>query len=202
VKKIVLLLVTVLSICSLFAGIGFDVSYYIPADPNTGVMWNFDYVREIDERVELNFSASYYWRDTPYNKRAETMPGYSSGSNASSSDFVTTGYMPFLLGIRAKIANINNIVPFAGGGVGWGFAWDSVQSVNEEANGTHFFGGLAWQLNAGASYALGSRSDLYAKFFYNGSNWKSGTENSGDSLHWNELNMSGFGMGLGIRLNY
>jgi len=164
-------------------------------------MWNLDFIKVVDERVDLNFSTSLFLRDSAYGDRHGSNSGYGSDHPTVASDVVSTGYMPFMLGFRANITEINDIKPFAGGSIGWGFSWDSVQSTRSSSS-THFFQGLAWQLNAGAAYTIGSSSDLYAKLFYNGSKWSSNKKEGNAGFYWNELNMSGIGMGLGIRLKY
>jgi len=200
-KKIAILLAIVTCACFLYAGIGFDVSYYIPSDPNSGVMWNLDFIKVVDEKVDLNFSTSLFLRDSSYGNRTSSGSGHSSGNSAIASEVVSTGYMPFMIGFRAKIADYNGIIPFAGGGIGWGFSWDSVDTISSGSD-TRFFSGLAWQLNAGATYPFGSSSELYGKVFWNGSDWTGSKDKDASVFTWHTLDMSGLGIGLGIRLKY
>jgi len=208
-KKIVFLLAIVMCACFLHAGFGFSVGYYGPVDPDGGVIWGLETVRVIDERVDLVFSADFFTRS--FNKGMKYTIKEHDGTThpATARSYVTTTYIPTLVHAKIKIVDIDlgSVVlqPFAGGGLGWGMAWESVKSLENNIypyDDWSYYNGFAWQLNAGVQLPLGTNSNLYSKVFYNGSKFTKDIDVTQEGVSWSELNMSGVGISLGIRLQY
>jgi len=207
-KKIALLLAIVMCVCFLHAGFGFSVGYYFPQDPKSGFIWSLESVRVIDERVDLVFSGDLFTRDYQSGKVIANTPVPGTVDHFTLNSNVSTTYMPFMVGAKIKLVDLDlgnmMLQPFAGGNIGWGMAWESVKFIdanNSRYDDSSFFNGFVAQINVGASLPLGTNSNLYTKLFYNFSDFtKDSDEDNG--IVFDELNMSGIGISLGIRMQY
>jgi hypothetical protein len=166
---------------SLYANMAFDIGLHIPSTKyaDTGVKWIFENFKVIDERVFLELPrADLYTKDMDENK-------------------VT--FIPTFFGVRVDIPANGAITPFAGGAIGWGFAFRTRYSddVNYNKDKTFSYGGFVYELNAGAKYPLGSFSELYGKGYY-----MLATLKDGGGKNARILDMSGPGISIGMKFIY
>jgi hypothetical protein len=202
-KKIIIFVAFIAFISSVLnASLAFDIGFYTPSNSKTSVIWGLETFRVIDERVFLNFMGSFFYKE--YHEYRVIAPGdpLIQSLEINKTDYrFSTYYIPLMAGVKIHVAEFEDLRPFVGGGLGYGIAWQKVFRDLEETTGqkysdTRFYGGFTWQLNLGAAYRLGSASEVYAKFFYNGADYKRNTGRH----EWDRLDMSGIGASLGLRM--
>jgi len=207
-KKIVILLCLVWSVFTLFAadsGLGLDFGYYIPSGPKSGVIWGAEIYKAIDERVDLVIVSGNLFLKSETDKKKSFNSTLGGGTTVEATSDVTTGFIPLFFGARVKFLDVNDLTVFGGATIGYGFAWETIKAAKTTAlpdgyDDTLGYNGFTWQLNTGASYNLGSNSDIYAKIYYNHANYSREKDISEGKITSKELNLSGVGINIGLRL--
>jgi opacity protein-like surface antigen len=213
-KKYSILISLLLGAIMLNAGVGFDIGGYKPADSKLGTIWGVDLLKNIDERVDLNLSVNYFRKNYEGGTR-EYLKTPTSGSLILKDSDITTSYLPLMAGFRVAVGE-HEFQPFVGGGLGFGLAWESVYN-RVPASGTEgtesyeppftvdetkFYSGFTWQINTGVRYEIASSSQVYAKLFYNRAVMTRDRKSTDEGLLIKELNLSGVGLSIGIRVSY
>jgi hypothetical protein len=199
-KKITILLSLLIATVILSAGVGFDIGLYVPADSKLGTIWGLDFLKNIDERVDLNLSMNYFRKNFDGNREYLESSGSSSALILKDSD-ITTSYLPLMAGFRVAVGE-HEFQPFVGGSLGLGLAWESVYNREHAVDETKFYSGFTWQINTGVRYEIASSSQVYAKLFYNRAVMTRDRKPTDEGLLIKELNLSGIGLSLGIRVSY
>jgi hypothetical protein len=197
------------------AGVGFDIGGYVPVDSKFGTIWGVDLLKNIDERVDINFSANYFRKNFDGNRDYLKNEGSGSATHFLKDSDITTSYFPMMVGFRVAVGE-HEFQPFVGAGIGWGLAWESVYkrvpaegTLGEDGykppftvDETKFYNGFTWQLNSGVGYKIASNSQVYGKLFYNRAVMTRDRKATAEGLQIKELNLSGIGLSLGIRVSY
>ena len=202
-KNLTILATLVFAICMLNASLAFDIGFYAPKDSKVNILWGLENFWEIDERVTIGVTTNYFYRS--YRRGSyEAKPGTQYTPPVKTTDAkITTGFIPIYAGFKVHIPIENiPIIPFVGADFGWGLTWKKwdaiIEGTDRREDGTDFYNGFTWRINTGVSYPLGTMSELYAKVFWNDASF----EQNNDALQWQEFDMSGLSMSIGIRFKY
>lgn len=186
----------------------FRFGFYGPSDSNAGMMLGASRGTFVDERVEIFGSGDFFFRTYTQDKKINTTttPGGSEISTIKRSADISTYYLPLMGNIRVKFPYNKTFSPYVGGGIGWSMAWEDVfiaeDSLTSKIDDVNFFNGFAANLNSGVILPLGSKSDVYFEAFYNWSNCKRNQKETSAGIFWDELNMSGLGIRMGLAFKY
>ncbi len=211
-KKVITLLVIVL-----FSGIllassqqnQFRFGYYSPNDSKSGMIFGYSNGYQIDESVDIFFSGDLFYRNFVDDKTINintTVAGNPIVRVQRSSD-ISTYYIPLMANVRVKF-KYQGTKPYVGGGIGWAMAFEDIYIAKNDSTNTpliddvNYYNGFAGNVNAGWIFPLGSRSDFTIETFYNWSTCKRNKEVSGTGITWDELDMSGVGVRIGITVRY
>ncbi len=191
---------TLMIFCSVFAvsatsnTFSFKVGAYAPADLKTGIIWGADYGYSIDENVSLVLGADLYYKKIT--DREDLGNTEKVGVNLGTGRYLSEWkglHMPFMAKIIVEIPldDYSDFTPFATGGIGFGFTHISFTDIEEstgDANDESLtYGGFVWQLGAGVSYRVGSRSKLTGELIYNRAKFEKDEEDG----YYTTLNSSG-----------
>lgn len=89
----------------------------------------------------------------------------------------------------------------ASAGLGWEFVWNKENNYVDNIHKTRFFNGVGWQLSTGLGLAISSSGNAFIDLFYNDSRVKRNkVKNEVGLPTWEELNVSGFGIKVGVSL--
>ena len=200
-KKLLILAALMATVCLMNASLAFDVGFYAPKDSKVNILWGLENFYIVDEKVTLGFTANYFYREHRDKYLVEPAGEYSPAVWAANT-LLRTYFLPLYAGFKVHVPIEDvPVIPFAGADFGWGFAWKYHNAVLEngsEHKGTDFYHGFTWRINLGVSYPLGEKSELYVKSFYNDASF----EQSKGMKKWNEFDLSGISIGLGIRFKY
>lgn len=206
-KKMVFTLLSLLAYGIMMANSAVEVGFYNPKDSKTSFIFGYEKHADVDERVTILFSSNFFYRSFTEDRSIGIVgDGNSSTVTVKRSSELKTYYLPFLIGGRVSFPEITPN-PFIGGGVGWGIAWESVYIAKtgemlKSIDDVKFYNGFTWQINTGAQYPLGSKTDVYVKLFYNGSTLSRDRKKTDTGITWDEINMSGLGLSLGLKLKF
>ena len=201
-KKIVIVILIIFMGCLLNANFAFDIGYYCPQDADNGIIWGYDWFKVIDERVHFGVMGNIFYR----NYTATRTLTIDDDKIKANSDLISM-FLPLMLGVQINFMD-TDIRPFAGGGIGWSIGKDTIFNAKYDSQAlnihdTRFFSGFTWQINSGAKYSLGKNSELYGKVFYAFSPLKHSADKSNTSvMRYKNLDMSGVGISIGLRMIY
>ncbi|MBD3223149.1 MAG: outer membrane beta-barrel protein [Caldithrix sp.] len=174
-----------------------------PENAKTGFMGGVNFGRSVDENVGVSFAADVYRRsytDETVIYQAETSNGVVEEQFQTESEQSTT-MIPlfFQLHYQGPVSNIFNIR--VSGGLGYEFLWNSITNYNTGEDNTKFFHGFGWHVDLGAMYPLSRASDIFAEVTYHGGKPGKGEgKNEAGLPIRKEINMSGFGVRIGMRI--
>ena len=203
-KKLLIFAALITATCLLNGNVAFDVGFYAPKDSKVNVLWGLEFFNTIDERVSMGMTVNYFYRSFRKGSYSVEPPSNQYENGVVGTDAkVTTVFFPMYAGFKVHLPFESlPVVPFAGADFGWGFTWKSydayIEQDGRDRKGTDFYHGFTWRINAGATYPLGTMSDVYVKVFYNDASF----EQSESVRKWKEFDMSGMSVGLGIRFKY
>lgn len=188
----------------------FRIGFYNPQDSKAGLMLGGTTGIDVDERVEINFSGDFFIRNYTDDKDINvqnTVGGNEIVTVLRTAD-ISTYYIPIMGNVKIKIPYTENIVPYAGGGIGYAMAWEDIfiaadtTANSSKIDDVNFYHGFAGNVNLGVNLPLGSKSNLYLETFYNWSVCKRNKKENATGITWDELNMSGTGIRLGLAINF
>lgn len=211
-KKIIIIIMFISCVFSLFAASKqnqFKFGFYIPNDSKTGMIFGGTYGSKIDESVDIFASGDFFYRNYVDDKtiNVDTSNAGNEIISIKRSSDISTYYIPLMANVRVKF-DYNNTQPYIGGGLGWAMAFEDIFIAKDVENNTpliddvNFYHGFAGNINAGWLLPLGSRSQFLMEGFYNWSECKRNKEVSSTGITWDQLDMSGFGMRIGLAVRY
>lgn len=176
-----------------------------PNDAKSGFIFGFNHGIVIDERVDIGFSADLF-RKT-YKKDVQiASKEYSQGV----SEKTFQREMEFTTMIIPLMATIDLKIPFSDyrpapflyihGGLGWEMMFNSEKNYVEDKKDSRFYSGFGYMLGVGLLYELGSRSAVIAELGYNGCRVSRDQKKVEGLPVWDEVNVSGMMLRLGIRM--
>lgn len=191
--------------------------FLAPKGAETSFIGGFTYGRRIDEAVGLDMSMDFYYKSYTEKRKIgeyDSAAGNTVESHIVSGDYKTT-YIPLLANVYINIPLDGPVQPYASAGIGWGLLWEDVFiAAHEEHNvqgqletvpaydEVNFYNGFAWNIAAGVSHKLGTKSSIFAELFYHGAKMKDDIDYSDFGVTWDEVDMSGIGARLGLRFSY
>ncbi len=219
-KKTVLVLcvIIILTPC-LFANRGMNVrfGFLTPSATKTGIFPGFSYGFNIDNIIDMGVGFDYFYRNER-DYRDIVVTETETGTTVELVDIgsdLTTYYIPLMASIRVGIPVDLPIIPYGGAALGWGLLWEDVFIAGSELeNGNdrddvsydsidevNFYNGFNWGLQLGAKYPLSPNASFYGEAFFNGGRMKKNIERGAEGITWDEINMSGAGLRLGIEVS-
>ena len=217
-KKISIFIAMCLAATLLLANYSFDVGAYNPVDSGTSAMWSAEYFRAFDDNLDLILNIKYFQKTDNKMDQFDYTPGGGipvTGQRLPAE--ITTMHFPMLAGARYNITETGlPIVPFIGGGVGFAFTWQNifVVAANDPENPDDplknypkfddiwFWSGWVYNVNAGAAYQIGDKSQLYGKIDYMHSKLTRNTQKTDDGITRDARDMSGMGISIGLRVKF
>jgi len=179
------------------------IGYFGPRDAKNGFIFGVNMGNSVDELVDLGFGVDIFHRS--YRKDSQIAETISPGGVVEHTvvrelDFSTTA-IPVMGTVTIKLSGAMPFTYFVGGGLGYEFLWNRETNYVAGASEKRFYHGFAWRAEGGILYQLGSRSSLIGEVFYMGANPKRNREKTAQGLPvWQEVNMSGFGFRIGLRI--
>lgn len=174
-----------------------------PKAVDSGLLLKAGLGKEFDEMVELGISLDFYIKS----KTDKEYIGGGEGTSGAQIDtvvenFKTSSYMfPVTANITIKVPVEFPVFPYVDAGLGYVLLWNSYDNYFTGEGDTKFYGGMCWRIAAGGFYPLGSKSALTAELFYFGGKPSHSEGESERGLPTRtEVNMSGLGFRLGIKL--
>ncbi|MBN2088646.1 hypothetical protein JW964_03490 [candidate division KSB1 bacterium] len=176
-----------------------------PKDAKSGFILGFNHGMVIDERVDVGFSADLF-RKT-YKKDVQiASQEYAQGINEKTyqreMEF-TTMVIPLMATIDLKMP-LSNYRPspflYIHGGLGWEMMFNSEKNYVDNTKESRFYSGFGYMVGAGLLYELGSRSAIIAELGYNGCRVSRDQKKVEGLPVWDEVNISGLMLRIGIRL--
>jgi hypothetical protein len=212
-KKIIITLIALMFLLPcLFASTGMNVrfGFLAPSATKTGIFPGFSYGFNIDNLIDMGLGADFFYRNERETRTisvAETPGGTEVITKQVGSD-LTTYYLPLMASVRIGVPVDLPVIPYAGGSVGWGLLWENVFIAADDTedppivqiDDNNFFSGFNWGLQLGTKYLLSPNAGVYGEFFYNGGKMKKDIEKGIEGITWDEINMSGVGLRLGLEV--
>lgn len=200
--------VTIFSFCisayGQFRPTALKIGYLDPKDAQAGLLVGGDATFDVDETVQMGFSASVFYRNY---KKLSTIaaPGYQAGINEKTLQQeleYTTLAFPIYAVVNILIPRTNVFGYQVQGGLGYEFLLNKERNFVEDKSERRFYRGLSWLASAGVHYQIGSRSALVAELLYHSAKVSRNRSETPEGLPiWNEVNLSGFGLRFGLRFN-
>ncbi len=181
------------------------IGTFNPKDAKSGFIFGFNHGMVIDERVDVGFSADLF-RKT-YKKDVQiASQEYAQGINEKTYQReleFTTMVIPLMATIDLKIP-ISDYRPapylYLHGGLGWEMMFNSEKNYVDNTKESRFYNGFGYMIGAGMLYELGSSSAIIAELGYNGCRVSRDQKKVQGLPVWDEVNVSGLMLRLGIRL--
>lgn len=226
--KKILFISFILSVCFSLAAqekfMNIHFGFMAPKDAKTGFIGGLVYGLAVDDVVQAGIGLDYYYKSFSENRTVNVM-GTQNGDRQGltptpkkSLSEVKINYLPLLANINVSIpAEDLPVIPRFAFGLGWGLLWENIYAVVEadseedrENNDpettlidkTNFFHGFNWKISLGAKYPLGTRSFFNSEIVYNGGVMKSSIKKDKTGITWDEVDMSGLGLRLGIEFTF
>ncbi|MCD4828584.1 MAG: porin family protein [Candidatus Cloacimonetes bacterium] len=187
--------------------------FFAPDGAETSIIGGFTYGKRIDEAVGIDMSFDFYYKG--YTESRKFSSGTTSGgldvSGMQKTADIKTTYIPLLTNLYVHLPVRSKVNPYLSAGIGWGLLWEDVfraaftNDDNEDIpvfDEVTFYSGFAWNISAGASYQIGRKSHVFAEAFYHGAKMKNDIETTDFGVTWDEIDMSGLGMRVGVEFSY
>jgi hypothetical protein len=176
-----------------------------PKDAKSGFILGLNHGIVIDERVDVGFSADFF-RKT-YKKDVQIaskdyIQGVSEVTYQREMEF-TTMIIPLMATIDLKMP-LSDYRPapylYIHGGLGWEMMFNSEKNYVADTKDSRFYSGFGYMVGAGLLYEFGSSSAIIAELGYNGCRVSRDQKTVANLPVWDEVNISGLMLRLGIRL--
>lgn len=171
--------------------------YFDPKGSKAGFIFGGSYSWIIDESVDIGIAVDYFRKnhseDSTQVQGDETLV-------IKYADF-TTNIVPIYGVLNIKFPAGMYMDYFLSGGLGYEMLFRKEQSYGQdEAKKSRFYSGFKWILSAGLMYRIGSQSSFIAEAFYDGTTVSRDKKDEATGLARYEVDLSGFGVRVGIRM--
>jgi len=175
-----------------------------PKNASSGYLLGLNLGRTIDESLSWGLEINYFFKSykEDYVVATKEDPLNKTVTIARNQD-ITTRIIPL-------IAKLNYERPFGyrspfylrgSAGVGWELLWNTENNYLKNKHKTRFFHGFGWQLSAGLGIGISSSGNFFADIFYNNARVKRNQTTTELGLPiWDELDISGFGIKIGVSI--
>ncbi|MEJ2634776.1 MAG: outer membrane beta-barrel protein [Calditrichia bacterium] len=183
----------------------FKVGYLNPKAAEGGYIFGFNVGRMIDESLSWSLELNYFQKG--YRKQT-TIDRSQTGNNETietvqlEMDFKTRIVPVFVkLNYEHPLGYRSPLYARASAGLGWELLWNSEDNYVDKIHQTRFFNGFGWQLSGGVGFEISSSANFFADIFYNDAIVKRNqTKNELGLPTWDQLNISGLGVRLGVSI--
>ncbi len=184
--------------------------FLVPNDAKTGFIGGLCYGTKFDESISLYFSSDYFYKNYSKIKKIgfHTSSGGNNVSEMQKSADITNYYLPMMGNLQVNFPLRNEVKLYGSVGLGYGLLWEKVfvAANQEEDTGkiddVKFYSGFNWNISAGVKTELGRNSSIYGETFYNGGVMKRNLKADDYGVTWDQIDMSGIGMRIGVELRY
>jgi len=174
-----------------------------PKATKPGYLFGIMMGRSIDESFSWGLEVNYFQRS--YQRTVTIATHVTEDGNVIQTvnkemDFRTV-ILPFILKINYEhpMAPRSSLYLRGSAGLGWQFVWNSEKNYLTGSSNTRFFNGFGWQASVGMGLALSSSGNLFVDLFYNNAKPTRGnTKNEAGLPTWQELDLTGFGVKVGL----
>ncbi len=182
----------------------FKVGYFYPEDTDHGYLFGINAGRMIDESLSWSFEINYFQKGY---KKITKVSDIQFGGTTPTVNQLDLEYKTRILPLYAKL-NYEHPIAFkspiyfrGSAGLGWEMVWNKVDNYFTDTHKTRFYNGFGWQATAGLGFEISSSANFFVDGFYNGSTVKRNSKTNDEGLPiWEELNISGFGVRVGISI--
>jgi len=178
--------------------------YLNPKGTEGGFMLGGSYGFAFDERVSLSLGADFFKKN--YTQKDKIADKVTDSGVVINTVTETLEYNTFLMPLTA---NIDIRFPFdqgmnfyTGAGISYQFLFNTEDNFKADVKKKRNYSGFGYVFRAGMEFILGSRSALLAEAFYNNAKLKGDKEKVEGLPVWNEVNVSGLGFRVGVRLEF
>ena len=184
--------------------------FLVPNDAKMGFIGGLCYGTKFDESISLYFSTDYFYKNYSKIKKIgfHTSSGGNNVSEMRKSADITNYYLPMMGNLQVNFPLQDRLKLYGTVGLGYGLLWENVfvaanpDDDTEKVDDVKFYSGFNWNLATGLKTGLGRNSSIYGEFFYNGGIMKRNLKADDYGVTWDQIDMSGIGMRVGIELRY
>ena len=182
----------------------FKAGYWNPAGVKAGYLFGVHLGRMIDESLSWGVELNYFQRT--YRKEDVVAKNVTQGGTQYETRIMTAEYTTRVLPVMAKLNYEHPIAlhsPFfwrASVGLGWEFLWNNERNLELNMKDNRFFNGFGWQVAAGIGISISSSGNFFVDLFYNRSAVKSNRRIVEGLPTWDELNLNGLGVKVGVSI--
>ncbi len=183
----------------------FKVGYFNPRGSKSGFIFGGSYSWIIDEAVDVGLAVDYFRKN--YTDETEIAKTVTDGKIVekeivTNAEF-TTNILPIYGVVNAKFPAGYTMDYFISGGLGYEMLFSKEQTFGDSPKKTsRYYSGFKWILSAGIVYRIGSRSSFLAEAFYDGTKVSRDKKNEAGTPTRYEVDLSGFGVRVGIRMGF
>jgi hypothetical protein len=180
----------------------FKVGFLVPSDAKTGFMGGVNIGRNLDENIGTSIGIDVFRRS--YIKETEIAEfdiGEGRVTEVAREIDQSITIIPLTFQLHYTGGLPQSIQLKFSGGIGYAMLWNNITNFITKEDKSQFFHGFIWNLSGGASFPLSRASDLFGELYYSNSSPSrdAGETNEGLPVR-SEINMSGIGFRIGIRL--
>jgi len=183
-----------------------SVGLYSSPEVESGLNIGYGYYRYIDEMVSLGIGMDMFW--TNYLKESTVnldSTGVGQTISTKEVEIDMTSYLLPLLG-TAKITfpfELGTTKPYTNINLGWNILFNKETNYVTGDQKYRFFNGLGWGVALGSSLTLGEKSSIGIETFYRSAKLKANVDETELGLPiYDEIDMSGIGLQLGLFMNF
>jgi len=167
-----------------------------------GLIFGANYGLCVDQRIDLTLGLSVYRKSFTEKTAVDSSK---TGAGSLPVTYVTpleysTTIIPITASVTAHIPFQPPIGFYVGGSLAYELLFDKYTNYATNQTDNPRFSGFGWMARAGIEYALGSRSSIIAEGFYNSCNVKADRKKIEGVPSWQEVDLSGFGFKVGVRV--
>jgi hypothetical protein len=181
----------------------FKVGVIGPSGAKSGFFGGVNLGRSVDQNIGVSASIDLY--RSSYTKETKVATEKDAQGNVietiqteleQSTTMIPLFFNIYYQGVMPAGFNLR-----AGGGLGYELLWSSFTNYETDKDDTQFFSGFGWHLDAGITYPLSQKSDIFGEVLYHGgAPSRDETENDEGLPVRSEIKMDGLGFRVGIRL--
>ncbi len=177
--------------------------YFNPKGAKAGFIFGGNYSWIVDEAVDIGIGVDYFRKThTEETTIAEQVSDDGIVENEIRTDAeFTTNILPVYGVVNIKFPAGRYLDYFASGGLGYSMLF-SKETVYGDNSTSRFYSGFKWIVGGGIMYRVGSRSSFIAEAFYDGTKVSRDKKNDEDSPTRYEVDLSGIGFRVGVRMGF
>ena len=207
-KKIIFLFIIILTLTQTSSAqlpyTEIKFGYFRPKDTTDGYLFGVHLGRMIDESLSWGIEINYFRKTY---QELTKVPDPNPPQQAEPE--IVTKQLEFVTQILPIWGKLNYEHPIAlrspfflraSAGIGWEFVWNREDNYGDHISDTRFYNGFGWQLASGIGMEISSKAVLFLDAFYNSAKVKRGSDNIGGLPTWEELDISGIGLKVGVSI--